>query len=194
MAKKRIVKDSDGNTVELDQDKIEAALAGAVSMSNGAAIQQRREPAPAPAPAPAPTPAPVPTDDQAGKKVKTNEDGRVDDEKSVALRKFGEACFNLTIDAKQCFEASSQYEDGSVTQYIRSINKKIYDEVQKGGYSTNVVFRVAPQDWVNVNHIMDWYRARGFQILNYETTSEPYGKNVGTVCYNFCVSWASAQA
>ena len=159
---------------EFDQAAIDAALAGAVTDSHGSHPMATRA---------------------------TSEDCCKNDTRGAApeapapvdpeLEAFGKACFNLDLDAKRCFEQTSKHEDDSIKQYLRSINQKIYNEVRKGGYSIDVVFRVAPQDWVNVHHIMDWYEARGFQILNYETTSEPYGKNVGTVCYNFRVSWAS---
>lgn len=114
---------------------------------------------------------------------------------SIAMnqRKFGEACYNLTIDARKCFYQSSKNEDKSIVEYIRAINKKIYDETQKGGYSTNVQFRVSPQDWVNISHITDWYKSRGFTIPKFESTSSAYGKDVGTIEYNFTISWAEAH-
>jgi hypothetical protein len=78
-------------------------------------------------------------------------------------------------------------------EYVRAINKKIYDETQRGGYSTNVQFRVTPQDWVNISHITDWYKSRGFTIPKMESTSAAYGKDVGTIEYNFTISWSDAH-
>lgn len=110
---------------------------------------------------------------------------------AVSQQQFVEDCFNLRIDAKQCFYQSSKNSDKSVEEYIRSINKRIYDETQKGGYSTPISFRVTPNDWVNINHIIDWYKSRGFLILNYESSQPPYGNDVGTISYNFTISWAT---
>ena len=204
--------------MELDQDKIDAALAGAVTMANGA-----KPPMP-------PPPPPEQRDDGKpwyGKenleKALVKEDGAEDckadeldgetpdecckaddydpqetginDSCSIAMsqQKFVEACYNLNIDARKCFYQSSKNEDKSIVNYIRAINKKIYDETQRGGYSTNVQFRVSPQDWVNISHITDWYKSRGFTIPKFESSSAAYGKDVGTIEYNFTISWSDAH-
>lgn len=222
MSRKKIVNDKDGKLVEIDQDKIEAALAGAVTMANGAKP-------------PMPPPPPQEERDESqpwyGKEnlekslvkddkeqVKESKRGMeeildaeemgetpdecgydpqetgINDSGQIAMSQsqFIEACHNLTINAKQCFYQSSKHPDRSVDEYIRSINKKIFGETQKGGYSTNVQFRVTPQDWINVNHIFDWYKNRGFTVDVKETTSSPYGKDVGTMNYNFTISWSNA--
>ena len=111
---------------------------------------------------------------------------------SPETKQFAEACYNLKIDVKMCHEESSKMEDPSIEEYVRSINKKIFDETRQGGYSTNVQFRVLPNDWVNVNHIIDWYATRGFKVDMKETTTPPYGKDVGTINYHFTISWAIA--
>ena len=112
---------------------------------------------------------------------------------AMSVEDFGRKCFNLTMDARQCKYQSNKVKDESIEEHLRSINKKIYDEARAGGYSTNILFRVAPNDYVNVQRIIDWYKARGFQILNYNmTSSAPYGAGVGMMEYNFMVSWAES--
>jgi len=202
MARKKIVKDREGNTVELDQDAIDRALAGAVTDSRGP-VQMRNETKKdeweVTPPPPPEKEAPVADLCVEGTCVEgARDEGKIDgetpndDASQVALsqKDFVKACYDLNINAKQCFYQSSKVDDKSIVEYIRSINKKIYDETQKGGYSTNVQFRVTPQDWVNVNHIFDWYRVRGFQVDVKETTTAPYGKEVGTMNYNFSISWS----
>ena len=121
----------------------------------------------------------------------------VDDETAspiaMSVEDFGRKCFNLDINASMAHYQSTKHKDKSIEEYIRGINKKIYDEVRNGGFTTNVIFRVSPNDWVNVQHIVDWYRARGFQVLNYEPNHPQYGKNAGTMEYNFQVSWAASS-
>ena len=120
------------------------------------------------------------------------EDDDRNKEEYLNQQNFVDACYNLTITAKDCFDQSKKFEDKSVVEYIRAINKKIYDETRRGGFSTNVQFRVTQQDWVNVAHITDWYKSRGFHVLNVEQTSEPYGRNAGAIQHNFTISWAEA--
>lgn len=117
-----------------------------------------------------------------------------DDVNPIAMSQedFGRKCFNLDIDAKMCHYQSNKSKDTTIDEYLRGINKKIYDETRAGGFSTNIQFRVAPNDYVNVNHIIDWYKARGFQILNYNMTTTPYGANAGLIEYNFTISWVEA--
>ena len=114
------------------------------------------------------------------------------DKIAMSTEDFGRKCFNLDITASQAHYQSNKSKDPTIDEYLRGINKKIYDESRTGGFSTNVQFRVAPNDYVNVNHIIDWYKARGFQILNYNMTSVPYGNNAGLMEYNFQISWAEA--
>ena len=205
MAKKRIVKDKDGKQVEIDQDAIDAALAGAVSPVGG--HPQPRQIMP--------KLEKTQKDDASNEYPKDcveKESDRKDDAKvecepqdsveetnetgstpiAMSYEDFGRKCFNLDINAKQCNYQSNKSKDKSIDEYLRGINKKIYDEVRTGGYSTNIQFRVAPNDYVNVNHIIDWYRARGFQILNYAMASAPYGNNAGMIEYNFTISWVEA--
>ena len=112
---------------------------------------------------------------------------------AMSTEDFGRKCFNLDITAAQANYQSTKHKDQTIEDYLRGINKKIYDEVRNGGYSTNVTFRNSPNDWVNVQHIVDWYKARGFQVANYEPTHPQYGKNAGTIEYNFQISWACAR-
>ena len=170
------MKDNKGNLVEIDQDAVDAALAGAVTMVDGshppARIAEER---------------PV-ADEQSGEKkgkktskpIATSED------------EFAKDCLNLNIDAKKCHYQSSKHSDESINDALREINKKIYNETQKGGYSTNIQYKVIPSDWINISHIIDWYRTRGFLVDVKETTTSPYGKDVGTMIYNFTISWAVA--
>ena len=216
MAKKRIVKDKDGKQVEIDQDAIDAALAGAVTNADGSHPKNNEKPFPVDygkankddkhwyAKENLEVACKEPSDEE----IKPDENEGVADEGGVEIgefpargetppvalsqQEFVKACYDLDINAKQCKYQSSKVEDKSIVEYIRSINKKIYDETQKGGYSTNIQFRVTPQDWVNVNHIFDWYKIRGFQVDVKETTTAPYGKEVGTMNYNFSISWSDA--
>lgn len=105
---------------------------------------------------------------------------------------FGRKCYYLDIDAKMCNRQSSKTKDKGIDEFLRGINKKIFEETKVGGYSTNVQFRVAPNDYVNVNHILDWYRVRGFQILNYSLGTSPYGNGAGMMEHSFTISWAEA--
>lgn len=111
---------------------------------------------------------------------------------AISTEDFGRKCYHLDIDAKMCHYQSSKCKDSTIDEYLRGINKKIYDETRSGGYSTNIQFRVAPNDYVNVNHIIDWYKSRGFQILNYNMGTTHYGANAGLMEYNFTISWAEA--
>lgn len=170
-----------------DKDKIAAALNNALADTKGNPIKT---------PVQAKTlvtKKPVGKPRRQGKKAapKAENAPKKDDGNPVDM-KFAEACYNLKIDAKMCHEESSKMEDPSIEEYVRSINKKIFDETRQGGYSTNVQFRVLPNDWVNVNHIIDWYATRGFKVDMKETTTPPYGKDVGTINYHFTISWAIA--
>lgn len=120
--------------------------------------------------------------------------GEKDDASPIAMsyEDFGRKCFGLDINAKMCHYQSSKCKDSTIDEYLRGINKKIYDETRSGGYSTNIQFRVAPNDYVNVNHIIDWYKSRGFQILNYNMGTTHYGANAGMIEYSFTISWAEA--
>ena len=166
-----------------DKDKIAAALNNALADTKGNPIKT-----------PVANKKPVGKPKGQGKKAapKAETAPKADDTISPDTKKFAEACYNLKIDAKMCHEESSKMEDPSIEEYVRSINKKIFDETRQGGYSTNVQFRVLPNDWVNVNHIIDWYATRGFKVDMKETTTPPYGKDVGTINYHFTISWAIA--
>ena len=148
--------------------------------AGGAASQPIHTPAPQmPPPPPAPIPAPKKGKQKKGEEVKV--DG-----------KFYEDCMNLKIDAGACFAQSAKNSDETITDHLMGINKKILDETQSGGYSTHITFQVSNTDWVNVQHIVDWYKARGFEILNYETGIPPYG-TAGIVEHRFTISWANAK-
>ena len=103
----------------------------------------------------APAPLPPPSDP----KCKDDENCKnPDNEKeggaiAADQKKFGEDCYNFNIDAKKCHYQSAKNEDKSIMNYVRAINKKIYDETRTGGFSTNVQFRVTPQ--------LTWLRGRG---------------------------------
>ena len=191
MAKKKIIKDNEGNPVEIDQDVIDAALAGAVTTKDGTPI------APPPPPRSQETGAAKENSPATNKKSSKKPAKKWDESKSESIavdqKKFSEDCYNFNIDAKKCHYQSTKHEDKSILEYVRAINKKIYDETCAGGFSTNVQFRVTPQDWVNVSHIVDWYRARGFEVIVKETTSPAYGKDVGTINHNFTISWVNAK-
>lgn len=94
------------------------------------------------------------------------------------------------ITAKDCYESAMKNGDKNIGHYINAINGKIKKEIADGGFSTNITFRVTPNDWVNITHIIDWYRARGFQVMNYETNNPQVGPNAGTIQHNFTISWA----
>lgn len=174
----------DGQLPKFDQAAIDAALAGAVSMRDGSPVPSMKRDAPA---IPPPPSEPKCKDDENCKKL---DDGKEGGAIAADQKKFGEDCYNFNIDARKCHYQSAKNEDKSIMGYVRSINKKIHDETCVGGFSTNVQFRVTPQDWVNVSHIMDWYRARGFEVEVKPTTSSAYGKDVGTMNHNFTISWA----
>lgn len=180
--------------METDKDKIEAALAKAVS---GGGMPPPRPPVIQEPPAEI-----IKKNDntkggdiinKVGKKAekKADETTKQDTQcqMSVTEVEFARKCASLDINADMCREISIKHEDTTIAEYIQSINKKIFDETQNGGFSTNIRFRVSPNDWVNVNHIMDWYRGRGFQVLNYETMHPQSGAFAGTMEHNFTISW-----
>ena len=161
--------------LETEQDKINAALAHAVTDSRGN-----------PAEGYTPPPPPPPPPRNAGNKRKT----KVEVEEPQDDAAFPEV---EEISAGDCYTSSMQNADRTIGHYINAINGKIKKEVSIGGFSTNITFRVTPNDWVNITHIIDWYRARGFQVLNYETSNPQVGPNAGTIQYNFTISWAEAH-
>ena len=186
MAKKKIIRDKDGKQVEIDQDAIDAALAGAVSYADGrpqpkqqiVGAQEKN----------------IGSETNAAIEPKAHEPQDSEEASTIdkSTEDFGRKCFNLDINAQMCNQQSSMNKDKSIDEFLRGINKKIYDEVRAGGYSTNIQFMVAPNDYVNISHITDWYKARGFQILNFNQSTPPYGRNAGNIQYNFTISWAEA--
>ena len=172
--------------MELDQDKINAALAGAVSYADGrpqpnqqtVGVQETN----------------IGSEANAAIEPKAHEPQDSEEASPIdkATEEFGRKCFNLDITAQLCNQQSSMNKDKSIDEFLRGINRKIYDEVRAGGYSTNIQFMVAPNDYVNISHITDWYKARGFQILNFNQSTPPYGRNAGNIQYNFTISWAEA--
>ena len=99
----------------------------------------------------------------------------------------------LEIDAKDCFKVSSEHPDKSIQNYICGINTKIKNETVNGGYSTNVTLRIVPNQWVNVQHIVDWYRAKGFDVVVDEIKQPQYGMGAGSMEYNINISWVNAH-
>lgn len=106
------------------------------------------------------------------------------------LKQFLSDCTNLKITAGDCHYWSGRSSDPSIEEFLKGINKKIYKETQVGGYSTNVTIRVVQKDWVNVSHIMDWYKSRGFEVLNYRINNSPINMDTGVIEHNFTISWA----
>ena len=131
--------------------------------------------------------APPPPQDPLDCKPARHEECGLDEQKDVAVGSAPD------ISAKEMFDIAKDVVDQTLVEHIRSINKRIRDEAVRGCFSTNIQFKVFPNNWVNVPKLVDWYRTRGFQILNYETSSSPYGKDVGTVLYSFTISWATVQ-
>ena len=97
------------------------------------------------------------------------------------------------LKASECFKVSSDNKDKSIYNYIVAINDKIEKECGNGGYSTNVTLRVIPSQWVNVQHIVDWYRANGFDVIVDEIKQPQYGMNAGSMEYNINISWVRPQ-
>lgn len=106
------------------------------------------------------------------------------------LKQFLSDCTNLKITAGDCHYWSERSSDLSIEEFLKGINKKIYKETQVGGYSTNVTIRVVQKDWVNVSHIMDWYKSKGFEVLNYRINNSPINMDTGVIEHNFTISWA----
>lgn len=96
----------------------------------------------------------------------------------------------VPLTAANCHKTSLEHEDKMILKYIESIDKKIARECSTGGFSTNVSFRVMQNDWVNVNRIMDYYRLHGFDVLNYEMSTPPYGTS-GAIQHDFTISWVN---
>ena len=174
MAKKKeekITPEGIRRAMELDQDKINAALAGAVTNADGSHPS-----------------APLP-------KSVEKSDGIPSPEMNADKEWGGNARDvdreEIEINAKDVFLLSSQNPDMKIRVHIKALNNRIRNEALKGGFSTNVVFTVIQSDWVNIQHILDWYRAHGFQILGFEQSTPPYGRNAGTIQYNFTISWAT---
>lgn len=162
--------------LETEQDKINAALAHAVTDGRG-------NPAEGYTPPPPPPPPPPP---RPGRKAKTKAEEVEDDKEQEG---YPDA---VEISAKECFESAMKNADRTIGPYISAINGKIKNEVASGGFSTVVKFRVTPNDWVNVRHIVDFYKSRGFGIEDYETNHPQVGPNAGTIEYMFTITWASA--
>ena len=97
------------------------------------------------------------------------------------------------LKASECFKVSRENKDKSIYNYIVAINDKIEKQFGSGGYSTNVTLRVIPSQWVNVQHIVDWYRANGFDVIVDEIKQPQYGMNAGSMEYNINISWVRPQ-
>lgn len=169
MAKKKeekITPEGIRRAMELEKDKIEAALAGAVTNADGTH----------------PTLPPV---EKEGGNAKKSNPPESEEHKSVKDN------VPYEINAKDMFEVSLKNPDAKINEHIKALNARIRNEALKGGFSTNVAFTVIQNDWVNIQHILDWYRSHGFQILNFDQSTAPYGRNAGTIQYNFTISWAT---
>lgn len=157
------------------QEEIEAALARACGQN------------PTPSqPIPQPIPQPTMTD-EALNKTETNAPEIKPEHENSSEIKFPE------LNASECFKMSSENKDKSIFNYIVAINAKIENECGNGGYSTNVTLRVSPSKWVNVQHIVDWYRANGFDVIVDEIKQPQYGMNAGSMEYNINISWVHPQ-
>jgi len=154
-------------TMELEKDKIEAALAGAVTNADG-------------------THPTLPTVEK--KNMEKNNPPKSEEEKHTSSVKDN---VPYEINAKDMFEVSIKNPDAKINEHIKALNARIRNEALKGGFSTNVAFTVIQNDWVNIQHILDWYRSHGFQILNFDQSTAPYGRNAGAIQYNFTISWAT---
>lgn len=154
------------------QEEIEAALARACGQN--------------PTP-PQPIPQPTMTDD-----VLSKNEINAPKIKSEPGIKSSEIKFP-ELNASECFKMSSENKDKSIFNYIVAINAKIENECGNGGYSTNVTLRVSPSKWVNVQHIVDWYRANGFDVIVDEIKQPQYGMNAGSMEYNINISWVHPQ-
>ena len=181
MAKEKITPEGIRRAMEQDKDKIEAALANAVTMANGTHPEK-----------PKPTRKP-----RNAKELDMKPDpeinkflGKTKEEKVETPKADERVVEENEISAKDMFLISSQNPDPKIHEHIKALNARIRGEAERGGFSTNIGFSVLQNDWVNIQHILDWYRARGFQIINFEQTTSPYGKNAGAIQYNFTISWA----
>ena len=162
--------------MEQNKDKIEAALAAAVTNSDGSHPSVHENP-------PVYETPPQTMELNKGENPHTPEEN-MEGEDVPALDE-------IEIYAKDVFVVSSQNPDMKIRDHIKALNNRIRNEALNGGFSTNVVFTVVQSDWVNIQHILDWYRARGFQIEGFEQTTPPYGRNAGNIQYNFRISWAT---
>ena len=110
-----------------------------------------------------------------------------------SIKNFIRDCKNGNITARDCKYWSSKNEDKSIMEYIKSINEKIFNEIQNGSFSTEITFRVAPNDWVNVTKIIEWYESRGFEIRDHKiNTPPPQYMNSGSMEHVFKIVWVNA--
>ena len=174
MAKKKdekITPEGIRRAMEQDKDKIEAALAGAVTNADGSHPPAPRQ--------------------MVVEEPKVNL--KTEDVKDASTNGVPEqdTSGDIEMSANDVFLISSQNPDTKIRDHIKSLNNRIKSEAMRGGFSTNVTFTVIQNDWVNIQHILDWYRAHGFQILGFEQSTPPYGRNAGNIQYNFTISWAN---
>lgn len=169
--------------MEQNKDKIEAALAAAVTNSDGSHPPVHENP---------PPPKELSKEGYSKNPDENMECGEnTECGKNVECGEEVLTTDKIEIYAKDAFIISSQNPDMKIRDHIKALNNRIRNEALNGGFSTNVVFTVVQSDWVNIQHILDWYRARGFQIEGFEQSTPPYGRNAGNIQYNFRISWAT---
>ena len=180
MAKKKeedkITPEGIRKAMEQNKDKIDAALAAAVTNSDGSHPPVHETP---------------PVYETPPQTMELNKEENPHTPEENMEGEDVPAPDEIEIYAKDVFVVSSQNPDMKIRDHIKALNNRIRNEALNGGFSTNVVFTVVQSDWVNIQHILDWYRARGFQIEGFEQTTPPYGRNAGNIQYNFRISWAT---
>ena len=108
MAKKKIIRDKDGKQVEIDQDAIDAALAGAVSYADGRS-QPNQQTVGA-------QETNIGSAAKAAIEPKAHEPQDSEEASPIdkATEEFGRKCFNLDITAQLCNQQSSMNKDKSI--------------------------------------------------------------------------------
>lgn len=159
------------------KEEIEAALARAVSGGS-----KRDEPIPHQPPQPQiePTQPPAETDEN----QKTME---------VPTPQPQEVRGLLDIDAEWCHKETADVIPPEIVEHIKGINEKIMNSMMRGEYSTEVLFRIMPNQPLPMHKIFDWYKARGFEVNDYRVTGSMSMPNSGIMDHSFKVSWASAR-
>ena len=182
MAKKKedkITPEGIRKAMKEDKDKIAAALAAAVSNADGSHPLAHDVP-----------PQTTKRERELSEREQSQNPKVAEDQDAFTNDGKARVADDIEISAKDVFAISYQNPDTKVRNHIRAINSRINAEALKGGFSTNIAFTVIQNDWVNIQHILDWYRARGFQIVGFDQSTPPYGRDAGSIQYNFTISWA----